>query len=68
MFHSGTPEHNKEVILKSLTDPNGVTIVVFATIALGMGVNLKDVNIIYHYGAPQSIDDYSTITRIVEGF
>ena len=57
-YPSGTPEHNKEVILKSLTDPNGVTRVVFATIALGMGVNLKDVNIIYHYGAPQSIDDY----------
>ena len=58
MFHSGTPDHNKEVILKSLTDPHGVVRVVFATIALGMGVNLKDVNTIHHYGAPQSIDDY----------
>ena len=25
---------------------------------LGMGVNLRDVNTIIHYGAPQSIEDY----------
>ena len=30
----------------------------FATVALGMGVNLKGVNTIIHYGAPRSIDDY----------
>lgn len=58
MFHSNTPEHNKDVILRSFTNPNGVVRVVFATVALGMGVNLRDVNTIYHYGAPQSIDDY----------
>ena len=58
MFHSNTPEHNKDVILKSLTDLNGVVRVVFATVALGMGVNLRDVNTVYHYGAPQSINDY----------
>ena len=51
MFHSGTHEKFKwtKWCYKSSF---------FATIALGMGVNLKDVNIIYHYGAPQSIDDY----------
>ena len=32
--------------------------VVFATIALGMGINLKDVDNIIHYGAPQSVEDY----------
>ena len=58
MFHSNTPDHNKEVILKSFTDPDGVVRVVFATVAQGMGVNLRDVNTVYHYGAPQSIDDY----------
>jgi len=58
MFHANTPQHNKEVILKSLTKPDGVVRVVFATIALGMGVNLRDVNTIIHYGGPQSIDDY----------
>ena len=58
MFHSCTSQHNKDVILKSLTDSNGHVRVVFATVALGMGVNIKDVNLIVHYGAPSSIDDY----------
>ena len=58
MFHSNTPQHNKDVILKSLTQSDGIVRVVFATVALGMGVNIKDVNLIIHYGAPHSIDDY----------
>ena len=58
MFHANTPQHNKEVILSSLTRPDGVVRVVFATVALGMGINLRDVNTIIHYGAPQSIEDY----------
>lgn len=39
MYHSCTPQHNKDVILASLRDPNGIVRVVFATIALGMGVD-----------------------------
>ena len=58
MFHSCTPQHNKDVILESLQHPDGVVRVVFATIALGMGVNLKEVNTIIHYGAPRSVEDY----------
>ena len=58
MFHANTPQHNKEVILSNLTRPDGVVRVVFATVALGMGINLRDVNTIIHYGAPQSIEDY----------
>ena len=44
--------------MKSLSKPDGVVRVVFATVALGMGVNMRDVNTIIHYGAPQSIEDY----------
>ena len=58
MFHANTPDHNKDVILKSLNEPDGVVRLVFATVALGMGINLRDVNTIIHYSAPQSIDDY----------
>ena len=58
MFHANTPKHNKEVILKSLDDPNGVVRVVFATVALGMGIDVRDVDTIIHYGGMQSIDDY----------
>lgn len=58
MYHSCTPQHNKEVILESLRDPNGVVRVVFATVALGMGIDINDVNTIIHYGAPRSLEDY----------
>lgn len=58
MYHANTPQHNKEVILSSLNKSAGVVRVVFATVALGMGVNLQDVNTIIYYGAPQSIEDY----------
>ena len=58
MFHASTPQHNKDVILYSLLVPDGVVRVVFATVALGMGINLQGVNTIIHYGAPRSIEDY----------
>ncbi len=58
MFHASTPCHNKDVILQNLLIPDGIVKVVFATVALGMGVNVKEVNTVIHYGAPRSIDDY----------
>lgn len=58
MYHSGTADHNKDVIIKSMTDPNGVVRVVFATVALGMGVHLAALNTVIHYGAPRSLDNY----------
>lgn len=58
MFHASTTQHNKEVILKSLSNQDGIVRVVFATIALGMGVDMRDVSVVIHYGAPRSIDDY----------
>ena len=58
MFHAYTPQENKSAILSSLGDHNGVVRVVFATVALGMGVNMAGVNRIIHYGAPHSIEDY----------
>ena len=41
MYHSGTPEYNKAVVLQSLQDQTGVCRVVFATSALGMGIDVK---------------------------
>ena len=58
MYHSGTADHNKDVIMKSTGDVNGIVRVVFATVALGMGVNLAGLNTVIHYGAPRSLDDY----------
>ena len=58
MFHAHTPQENKTAILTSLSDPNGAVRVVFATVALGMGVNMAGVKQIIHYGAPHSVEDY----------
>ena len=37
---------------------DGITRVVFATNALGMGVHFVGVNTVIHSGAPHSLDDY----------
>ena len=58
MFHSRTNEENKKIVLASLTKPKGTVRIVFATVALGMGIHLADADTILHYGAPTSIDDY----------
>lgn len=58
LFLSNTAQHNKEVVLRSMTQRDGVVTIVFATVALGVGVNLRDVNMVAHYGAPSSIDNY----------
>ena len=49
MYHGNTSKHNKEVVQKSMQDADGIVRIVFATIALGMGVNMIDVNTVWHY-------------------
>ena len=49
MYHASTPKYNKEVIQTSLSVPDGIVRVVFATVALGMGINFQNVNLIIHY-------------------
>ena len=44
MFHSCTGEHNKRVVMSSLSRADGVVRVVFATMALGMGVDFKSLD------------------------
>lgn len=58
MFHANTAEHNKSVILQSFQHKDGIVRVVFATVALGMGVNFSSLNTTIHYGAPRCIDDF----------
>ena len=57
MFHANTPVHNKDVILRSMLVEDGVVRIVFATVALGMGVNFVGLHRTIHYGAPSSIED-----------
>ena len=58
MFHASTPQHSKDVILGSLQDCHGTVRAVFASVAMGMGIDLHGVDTIIHYGAPSSIEDY----------
>ncbi len=58
MYHAHTVPHNKLVIMESMLKVGGTVRIVFATAALGMGVNLVGVNSIIHYGAPSSLEDY----------
>ena len=58
MYHSCTDEYNKKVIVDSFGKSDGVVRVVFATMALGMGIDFKNVYHVIHYGAPRSLDDY----------
>jgi hypothetical protein len=41
MYHSCSPDSNKEVVFQSLRQYDGVCRVVFATDALGMGIDVK---------------------------
>ncbi|XP_051528327.1 recQ-like DNA helicase BLM [Myxocyprinus asiaticus] len=54
MFHSMTSDSGKKHIIQALTDPR----VVFATSALGMGVDLKNVQHVVQYGPPKDIQTY----------
>ena len=58
MFHASTPQHSKDVIMGSLQDCHGTVRVVFASVAMGMGIDLHGVDTIIHCGAPSSIEDY----------
>ena len=58
MYHANTPSHNKQVIMQSMEKADGIVHVVFATVALGMGVNFVGLNRVLHYGAPSTIEDY----------
>ena len=63
MFHASTPQHSKDVIMGSLQDCHGTVIVVFASVAMGMGIDLHGVYTIIHYGAPSSIDYFQVSGR-----
>ncbi len=58
MFHHNTLEKYKDRIINSFYAPHGVCRVVFATNALGMGINFADVRYVVHYGPPRNVEDF----------
>ena len=58
MFHHNTLDKRKSRVTSSLYTPSGTCRVVFATNALGMGINFKDMRYAIHYGPPRTMEDF----------
>ena len=58
MFHHNTLDKHKGRVTTSLYKPSGTCRVVFATNALGMGINFTDIAYVIHYGPPRNIEDF----------
>ena len=56
MLHSNTPKIVKDEIVKSMTTDGGYVRVLLCTIAFGMGINCKDVNMVIHLGPSKSVE------------
>ncbi|KAK2558638.1 putative ATP-dependent RNA helicase R290 [Acropora cervicornis] len=52
LYHHNTLKKNQDRVLDSLFHESGVCRVVFASTALGMGFNIKDIHMVIHYGPP----------------
>ncbi|XP_014669492.1 PREDICTED: ATP-dependent DNA helicase Q-like SIM [Priapulus caudatus] len=59
MFHRSTSDANKTHILETFVKADSQLRVVFATIAFGMGVNIPDVDIVVHWGAPRGVEQFA---------
>ena len=58
MFHLKTDDIVKESICDSYHDPNGSTRVVLCSTSFSMGLDVKGVDNIIHYGPANDLDDY----------
>ena len=57
MYHHNTLLHHQQRIINTFFKAGGICRVVFATAALGMGVNSPDIRRLVHFGPPRSIED-----------
>ena len=58
MFHANTDEDTKERIMTDFSSEDGKIEVLIFTIAFGMGINVKDIDFVIHWGIPKSILHY----------
>lgn len=57
-FHRYYPEKMKTILLKNLCSPNSVVRLLFATIALGMGLDAPSIRRVIHFKPPTSVERY----------
>ena len=53
MYHSKTPQNIQHSVLTQIMEEDSEIRIVFATSALGMGVNIPDIHRVIHYGVPE---------------
>ena len=58
MYHANTLNKHKNRVINELLNEGGVCRVVFATTALGMGINIPNIRYVVHYGPPREVDDF----------
>ena len=58
MYHGTTLEHIKDRVLKEFSKTDSSIRVIVATCALGLGVDIKDISCIYHFGLPRDIEAF----------
>ena len=56
-YHAGFADDKRQLIQQRFMD--GVTPVMVATIAFGMGIDKSDIRFVIHYDLPKSIENYS---------
>ena len=57
MYHHNTLRHHQQRIMETFFKAGGICRVVFATTALGMGVNIPGIRRLVHFGPSRSIQD-----------
>jgi superfamily II DNA helicase RecQ len=58
MFHAGTPNSTKSLILENILQHDGHIRILICTVAFGMGVNCKGVYRVIHFGPSLNIESY----------
>ena len=58
MYHHTTLEKHQSRVLNSFHRERGTCRIVFATNALGMGINFSDVRTVIHYGPPRDAEEF----------
>lgn len=58
MFHKSTYQDSKDRIISEFKSNNSTIRCLVATVALGMGLDIRDVDLIVHVGCPKSVLSY----------
>ena len=58
MFHSVTLQKHQNRVMDSFYKHDGTCRLVFATNALGMGINFPDVRVVVNYGPPHDVEEF----------